>query len=99
MRNIININERGTLTLPKALRRKLGLEKKGQVIAEETDHGVILQPVAAFPIEIYTDERIAEFQKNNEDALKGFSLKKRRECFWMRTSSFLPHCRKVVCDI
>ncbi|MEK7208167.1 MAG: AbrB/MazE/SpoVT family DNA-binding domain-containing protein [Patescibacteria group bacterium] len=77
MTNIININERGTLTLPKALRRKLGLQKRGQVIAEETDHGVVLQPVAAFPIEIYTDERLAEFQKNNEKALKGFSFKER----------------------
>ncbi len=77
MRNIISINERGTLTLPKELRKKLGLQKAGQVIAEETPGGVILQPAAAFPIEIYTDERIAEFQKNNEDALKGFSLKKR----------------------
>ncbi|MDP3996690.1 MAG: AbrB/MazE/SpoVT family DNA-binding domain-containing protein [bacterium] len=77
MRNIININERGTLTLPKALRKKLGISGEGQVIAEETSDGVVLKAGAAFPIEIYTDERIAEFQKNNEEALKKFSLKKR----------------------
>lgn len=77
MKNIININERGTLTLPKGMRQRLGLRGEGQVIAEETSEGVVLKPGAAFPIEIYTDERIAEFQKNNEDALKGFSLKKR----------------------
>ncbi|MDP2593535.1 MAG: AbrB/MazE/SpoVT family DNA-binding domain-containing protein [bacterium] len=77
MRNIININERGTLTLPKALRKKLGISGEGQVIAEETSDGVVLKAGAAFPIEIYTDERIAEFHKNNEEALKKFSFKKR----------------------
>ncbi len=77
MRNIININERGTLTLPKMLRQKLGLRGEGQIIAEETSEGVVLKASAAFPIEIYTDERIAEFKRNNEEALKKFSLKKR----------------------
>lgn len=77
MTSIININERGTLTLPKAMRKRLGIKGEGQIIAEETDKGVVLKPGMAFPIELYTDERIAEFQKNNEDALKKFSLKKR----------------------
>lgn len=75
--NIININERGTLTLPKEMRRKLGLKGEGQIIAEETGEGIMLKPGATFPIEMYTDERIAEFQKNNEEALKKFSPKKR----------------------
>lgn len=74
---MVTINERGTLTLPKLMRRRLGLRGRGQVIAEETSEGVVLKPGAAFPIEIYTDERIAEFQKNNEDMLKKFSLKRR----------------------
>lgn len=77
MRNIININERGTLTLPKMLRQKLGLRGEGQIIAEETSEGVVLKASVSFPIEIYTGERIAEFQRNNEEALKKFSLKKR----------------------
>ena len=78
MKNIININERGTLTLPKAFRKKLGISGEGQVIAEETSEGIVLKAGAAFPIEIYTDERIAEVQKNNEEALKGYVFKKRR---------------------
>lgn len=77
MTNIININDRGTLTLPKAMRKRLGIKGEGQVIAEETEGGITLKPGMAFPIEIYTDERIAEFEKNNEEALKGFSFKKR----------------------
>lgn len=77
MRNIININERGTLTLPKMLRQKLGLRGEGQIIAEETSEGIVLKASASFPIEMYTDERIEEFQRNNEEALKKFLLKKR----------------------
>lgn len=77
MRNVININERGTLTLPKMLRQKLGLRGEGQIIAEETSEGIVLKASASFPIEMYTDKRIEEFQRNNEEALKKFLLKKR----------------------
>lgn len=77
MRNIININERGTLTLPKEMRKRLGIKGGGQVIAEETGDGVMLRAGASFPIEIYTDERLAEFDKNIEQVLKKYSFKKR----------------------
>lgn len=77
MKNIININERGTLTLPKAMRKKLGIIGEGQVLAEETNEGIFLRPGAAFPIEMYSDERIAEFDKNIEQVLKKYSFKKR----------------------
>lgn len=76
MRNVININERGTLTLPKMLRQKLGLRGEGQIIAEETSEGIVLKASASFPIEIYTDERIAEFDKNIEQVFKKYSFKK-----------------------
>ncbi len=76
MKNVININARGTLTLPKALRARLGIRGEGHLIAEETSEGIVLKAGVAFPIEMYTDERIAEFQRNNEDALKKFSFKK-----------------------
>lgn len=77
MKNIININERGTLTLPKEMRKKLGLTGAGQVFGEETAEGITLKAGVAFPIEMYTEERIAEFQKNNETVLKKFSLKRK----------------------
>lgn len=77
MASIININERGTLTLPKEMRKRLGIRNAGQIIAEETEDGIMLKPGMAFPIEIYSDKRIAEFQRNNEVALKKFSLKRK----------------------
>jgi AbrB family looped-hinge helix DNA binding protein len=75
MTKVININPRGTLTLPKELRRRLGLARGGQLVAEETPEGLLLRPGATFPVEIYTDERLAEFARNNEQALAAHRLK------------------------
>ena len=76
MTKVININERGTLTLPKELRQRLGLQASGQLVAEDTAEGVLLRTGVTFPVEIYTDKRLAEFQRNNEDALASQRLRK-----------------------
>jgi bifunctional DNA-binding transcriptional regulator/antitoxin component of YhaV-PrlF toxin-antitoxin module len=74
---IININGRGTLTLPKELRRRFGVSGNGQVVAEETDEGILLRAGVTFPIEIYSEKRLAEFDRHNEQALARFRLKKK----------------------
>jgi bifunctional DNA-binding transcriptional regulator/antitoxin component of YhaV-PrlF toxin-antitoxin module len=76
MTKVLSINERGTLTLPKELRRRIGLAGSGQVVAEETSEGILIRAGATFPVEIYTDERVAEFERNNEKALAKFRFKK-----------------------
>jgi bifunctional DNA-binding transcriptional regulator/antitoxin component of YhaV-PrlF toxin-antitoxin module len=77
MTKVININERGTLTLPRELRRRLGVNGSSQVVAEVTDEGILLRAGATFPVEIYSDERLAEFDRHNERALARFRLKKK----------------------
>jgi bifunctional DNA-binding transcriptional regulator/antitoxin component of YhaV-PrlF toxin-antitoxin module len=77
MTKVININDRGTLTLPKELRRRLGVNGNGQVVAEETEEGILLRAGVTFPIEIYSDKRLAEFDRHNERALTRFRLKRR----------------------
>lgn len=76
MTKVININERGTLTLPKELRRRIGIKNSGQVVAEETPDGVLIRAGVTFPVEIYSDKRLAEFNRNNEAALAGYRFKK-----------------------
>jgi bifunctional DNA-binding transcriptional regulator/antitoxin component of YhaV-PrlF toxin-antitoxin module len=76
MTKVININERGTLTLPKLLRQRLGLKSAGQVVAEETREGILLRSGVTFPVEIYTDKRLEEFDRNNDGALARFKFKK-----------------------
>lgn len=62
---MITVNQRGALTLPKGVREKAGIPKGGPVRIQVTSEGVLLTPVAAFPIEAYSPERIAEFRLNN----------------------------------
>jgi AbrB family looped-hinge helix DNA binding protein len=76
MTKVISINKRGTLTLPKELRRRIGLAGGGQVVAEETSEGILIRASATFPVEIYTNERVAEFERNNEKALARFRFTK-----------------------
>jgi AbrB family looped-hinge helix DNA binding protein len=74
MENIISINQRGVLTLPKDIRVRYGLEEGGQIVVEETDDGILLRPAITFPIESYSDDRVKEFENNNEEALAAFKL-------------------------
>lgn len=59
------IGKRGTVVIPAGLRRKYGFEEGSVVIAEARAEGVLLRPVVALPVEIYTPERKAEFILNN----------------------------------
>ena len=78
MTKVISINERGTLTLPKEMRRRFGIMAGGQVVAEATDEGILLRAGVTVPVEIYSATRLAEFTRTNEDALAGYSLKVRK---------------------
>ena len=77
MNKVININERGTLTLPKEMRRRLGVSRHAQIVAEETDEGILLRPGVTFPVELYSDRRLAEFRHHNEESLAKYRFKKK----------------------
>lgn len=73
----VQINERGSLTLPKTLRRALGIEKGGVVMMEAAADGVLLKPAVAFPIEMYDDERVAEFDQADRELTRNLKRKAR----------------------
>jgi bifunctional DNA-binding transcriptional regulator/antitoxin component of YhaV-PrlF toxin-antitoxin module len=77
MTKVINMNSRGTLTLPKELRRRLGVNGSQQVVAEETEDGILIRAGATFPVEMYSEKRLAEFNRHNERALAGVRLKRK----------------------
>jgi bifunctional DNA-binding transcriptional regulator/antitoxin component of YhaV-PrlF toxin-antitoxin module len=77
MTKVINISDRGTLTLPKKMRARLGVDRSGQLIAEETDEGILLRPGVTFPVELYSGRRLAEFRRNNEKSFGRFRFKKK----------------------
>jgi bifunctional DNA-binding transcriptional regulator/antitoxin component of YhaV-PrlF toxin-antitoxin module len=76
MTKVIKINGRRTLTLPKELRPQFGMEGGGQVVAEETDDGILLRSGVTFPLEIHNAKRRAEFTRNNDQAPAGQRFKK-----------------------
>lgn len=62
MKTTLTITGRGVITLPAKLRKALGLSADDQLIAETTPEGLLLRPAVTLPIEIYTDERLREFE-------------------------------------
>ncbi len=69
---IVPIDSGGGMTIPQALREKFGLAERA--VLEETPEGLVLRAADNAPIEIYTDERIAEFERITEKELKGFRI-------------------------
>jgi len=68
MDKAITIDRRGTLTLPKPMRRRLALPDEGGIlIAQETAEGILLRPGKVMPTEIYTEEEVAEYKRADEE--------------------------------
>ncbi len=65
------MTSRGVVTLPAKLRKFLGINADDQIIAETTPEGLLLRPAVTLPIEIYSDERIREFE-DSESKLAEF---------------------------
>ncbi|MEX0331712.1 MAG: AbrB/MazE/SpoVT family DNA-binding domain-containing protein [Puniceicoccaceae bacterium] len=63
----VKIGKRGVITLPSRLRKKYRLEESDDILVEETPEGLLLRPLVSMPIEIYTEERIAEFLEDEEE--------------------------------
>jgi AbrB family looped-hinge helix DNA binding protein len=59
-RDTIRLGRRGTLVLPAAMRRRLGITEGDVLIAEEYDGGVLIRPAVTLPVERYDSRRKAE---------------------------------------
>ena len=70
MKATVIVNSRGVVTLPAKLRQSLGIKADDHLIAETTPEGLLLRPAVTLPIEMYTDERIAEFDREEAEAAK-----------------------------
>ena len=76
MNATIQISSRGTMTLPKPLRKALGVDKGGFVMASKEKDGIVLHPAVAFPIELYSDARIAGFDEADAELAKHVARKR-----------------------
>lgn len=77
MKTVVTMTSRGVVTLPAKLRRALGLKADDQLIAETTSEGLLLRPAVTLPVEVYTPERILEFEESEEELASVLSRRKR----------------------
>ena len=64
------------MTLPKPLRKALGVDGGGVIMAELGEDGLVLHPAVAYPIEMYTDDRVAEFDRADRELSRRLGRKK-----------------------
>lgn len=63
MKATLTVTRRGVITLPAKLRAALGIAADDQLIAETTPEGLLLRPAVTLPIELYSDQRLREFEE------------------------------------
>jgi len=61
MRESLTVSGRGQITLPANMRKRLGIEARGVLIAEEREGDIVLRPAAVLEIETYSDADIARW--------------------------------------
>ena len=76
MVQVVSIVAKGSMVLREAIRRRLGLLSECErVELSEVEFGVMMRRFGEIEGEVYTDERMAEFEEHNEKALKSFKGK------------------------
>jgi AbrB family looped-hinge helix DNA binding protein len=64
---LVKLGKKGQITIPKNVLRQVGIREASPMLVSSTpDGGILLRPAGVYPIEIYTDERIREFEEANE---------------------------------
>ncbi len=63
MRQTVIVSNRGQITLPMNLRKRLGIRDGGAVILEERDNELVLKPAMVLEVEMYSDAQVAEWDK------------------------------------
>jgi len=75
MKTTLTITGRGVITLPAKLRKALGISAAEQLIAETTPEGILLRPAVTLPIELYSDQRLREFEEAEAELATTLSKK------------------------
>ena len=65
----LELGPKGAITLPKKMREKFDLRDRSLISLEETPEGILNRPAVAFPIENYSNERLEEFERENNASI------------------------------
>ena len=65
MSETLIVSSRGQVTLPAALRKRLGIAPGDVLIVEDRDGELVFKPAAVLEVERYTDEQIAQWDRDD----------------------------------
>ena len=60
------VGKKGQITIPRSVLRAASITEDSRVVIEAIAEGAIMnRPAATYPIEIYSDDRVREFEATN----------------------------------
>ncbi len=64
---IVKLGKKGQLNVPREVMERLGLHGGDMLLLEVDEEGaIVLRPTGVYPLEIYSDRRLAEFAEADE---------------------------------
>ncbi len=64
--DLIRLGKKGQVTIPKSVLKRAGIADDAALLVAAADDGsIVLRQAGVYPIELYTDERIAAFETEN----------------------------------
>jgi bifunctional DNA-binding transcriptional regulator/antitoxin component of YhaV-PrlF toxin-antitoxin module len=63
---LVKLGKKGQVTIPQATLRSVGVSGEAPLLVETTSEGaILLRRTVVYPIELYSDHRIEEFEREN----------------------------------
>lgn len=63
---LVKLGKKGQVSIPRPVLRQLGIDGERPMLVEVSDDGaIVLRQVGVYPLEIYSEERIREFDKTD----------------------------------
>jgi len=60
--DVVRLGKKGQLSLPRTILKRLGLTGQELLLVDiAPDGSIVLRPAGVYPLEIYSDRRVAEF--------------------------------------
>lgn len=63
---LVKVGKKGQVTIPRSVLKAAGIAEESRVMLEATSDGaIVMRQAAVYPIELYTEDRIREFEETN----------------------------------
>lgn len=63
---LVVLGEKGQVTIPRTVRKKMHLNGGDPLLLDlAPDGSIVLKPAGVYPVEIYTEKRLREFEREN----------------------------------